>query len=58
MRLRRDAGDPGNDSLKSCRPIDACSAARGTGHLGILIQSFGHVTLQYGTCTLRATVKK
>ena len=28
--------------------LDACSAAHGTGHLGMLIQNYGHVNLHYG----------
>ena len=31
--------------------LDACSAAHGTGHLGMLIQSFGHANLHYGNMT-------
>ena len=28
--------------------LDACSAAHGTGNLGMLIQNFGHSNLHYG----------
>jgi uncharacterized damage-inducible protein DinB len=28
--------------------LDACSAAHGAGHLGMLIQNYGHVNLHYG----------
>lgn len=28
--------------------LAACSAAHGTGHLGMLIQNFGHANLHYG----------
>jgi uncharacterized damage-inducible protein DinB len=28
--------------------LDACSAAHGTGQLGMLIQNYGHVNLHYG----------
>ena len=28
--------------------LDACSAVHGTGHLGMLIQNFGHSNLHYG----------
>ena len=31
--------------------LDACSAAHGAGHLGMLIQNFGHVNLHYGNMT-------
>jgi hypothetical protein len=28
--------------------LDACSTSHGTGHLGMLIQNFGHANLHYG----------
>jgi hypothetical protein len=28
--------------------LDACSTAHSTGHLGMLIQDFGHSNLHYG----------
>src|SRR5687768_8274528 len=30
------------------RALDACTAAHGTGQLGMLIENFGHVNLHYG----------
>ena len=48
-----DANAQGNTGKATVVPklkeaLDACSAGHGTGHLGMLIQNFGHSNLHYG----------
>ena len=48
-----DANAQGNTAKATVVPklkeaLNACTAAHGTGHLGMLIQNYGHANLHYG----------